>query len=69
MHLEQLGKRILHKEDGLVLHQLVVVGVLGGLLAIAHNDVQKHLLILGHWLALLGDELLCLLAQLLVHAQ
>ena len=45
------------------------MGVLRGLLAIAHDDVQEHLLVLGDRLALLGDEVLGLLAQLLIHAQ
>ena len=58
MDLKKSGERILHKEDGLVLHHLIVMRILPLLSTVAIDNVQKHLLVLRHWLALLGKELL-----------
>lgn len=67
VHLEKSGERILHKKGGLVLHHLVALRRV--LPAIALNDVEKHLLVLRHWLALLRQKVLCLVSELRVHRQ
>lgn len=40
MHLEQAREGVLHEQDGLVLHHLIVLSRLCGLPVIASNDVE-----------------------------
>ena len=67
VHLEKTRQRVLHEENSLILHHLVIVGVLPSLHIIALNDVQKYLLVLGHGLTLLGQKFLCFISELLIH--
>ena len=69
VHLQQPGERILHKENRLILHHLVILSRLSSLAIVARDDVQQHLLILGYRLALLRDKVLSLVTKLLVHTQ
>jgi hypothetical protein len=54
VHLQQPRERVLHEEDGLVLHHLIIIAALTSLTAVAVDYVEQHLLVLGHRLALLG---------------
>lgn len=67
MHLEKPSERILHEEDCLILHHLIILRGLSSLAIVTRYDVQQNLLILGNWLTLLGDKVLSFITQLLVH--
>lgn len=68
MLLEKSSERILHEKDGLVLHYLIILRGLSSLAIVACYDVQQYLLVLRDGLAVLRDEILCLVTKLLVHA-
>ena len=50
------------------MHHLIILSRLSSLAIVASDDVKKYLLVLRDWLALLCDEILSLITQLLIHA-
>lgn len=69
MKLQESCEGVLHEKNSLILHHLVVIGILTSLSAVALDDVQQYLLILWHWFALLCEEILGFVSQLLVQRE
>jgi hypothetical protein len=67
--LEKSGEGVLHKDNGLVLNHLVILVGAGSLSIVAGNNVEEHLLVLGEGFALLGQELLSLVPEVLIQRQ